>query len=193
LNFIEFLLYNKIIFYYNMENENEYGHDVLSENEESPQEDVVEEKKPSYRQRNMERARLARLEKLKNKKEIKARQPKKVLEYNIESESDEESESDDDIVLSKRPPRRAPAKAKRIPPPPKLKRQMGYYEQPQYDQRDLALLQMQMQMQQLQHKVKRTAKKPVKKQTVVQVLQPSTQHISGSGSSNPMLDALLGK
>lgn len=178
-----------------MEQDNDQ--DVLSEGEDSPQsEPVMEEKKPSYRQRNMERARLARLEKIKQQKEMKAKQPKKVLEYNLESESDEdESESEDDsIILTKRPtrkPARAP-KQKKMPPPPKLERQKGYYEQPEYDPRDLALLQMQMQMQQLQKRVKR--KKPVKKQTVVQVLQPPTHSMGGSGgSSNPMLDALLGK
>jgi hypothetical protein len=51
---------------------------------------------------------------------------------------------------------------------------------------------MQMQMQQLQHKVKKT-KKPVKKQTVVQVLQSPAPQISGGGARDPLMDAYLGK
>ena len=149
------------------------------------------ETKRNYRAANMQKARLARLEKIKQQKEIKAKQPKKVLEYNIESESDEySSESEDDTIVLPKPKKRARAT------PPRLKRQNGYYKEEtsaEYDPRDMAM--MQMQMAQLQKSVKRKARKPIKKQTVVQVLQPAhnEKQQGGRSSQDIMLDALLGK
>lgn len=170
-----------------------------SSSQEEPELVPAEEKKRNYRSENMKKARLARLEKIRQEKELKAKQPKKVAEYNLVSDSESESESsDDDAYQLPRPPRKAPARRGKVPGPAPLRRQNGYYKEEtsaDYDPRDMAMLQMQLQMQQMEKKMKRKARKPVKKQTVVQVLQPQAQsHAPQARSSNDiMLDALLGR
>lgn len=167
------------------------GADVVSE------EAVIEstKKAPAYRRQNMEKARLARLEKLKQKREQKANKPKKVLEYNLDSSSSDDSASDvsyeelseDELPLKK----------------PVLKRQKAiskYNEQQSLTANDAYkdqflkyMLQQEKKMKQL---AKQVRKKPaIKKKTVVQVVQPQ----SGGNSEKPRsandvyMDYILGK
>lgn len=153
---------------------------------------------PEYRRRNMEKARKARLESLKLKRESKAKKPKKVLEYNIDSSDSEsaseeeefssEDDSDDKLPLEK--PKLIRQKRISTKVSTKVKDPDADYK----EQMMKYMVQQEKKMKQLKKKV--SLKSKPKRKTVVQVIQPQN-----GGSSPPVkrstsdiyFDYILGK